>query len=89
MAVKEGQYANYYIREAGGFASLADKRGTRVIRAKTGQKIKPGRGIVHSGDIIWIPEKKERDSWETLRNFIGMLAQIATIFLVIDAATKD
>lgn len=89
VPIKEGRYANYYIREAGGYASRADRRGTRVIRARSGQKIKPGHGVVHPGDIIWIPEKRERDSWETFRDVIGMLAQIATIFLVIDAATGD
>lgn len=89
VPVKEGQYANYYIREAGGFASRADKRGTRVIRSRTGQKLKTGQAIVNAGDIIWIPEKKERDGWETFRDVVWVLAQIATIFLVIDSATRD
>lgn len=88
LPVEEGQYANHYIRQAGGYASRADKRGTRVIRARTGQKIKSGRATVNAGDIIWIPEKKERDGWETFRDVVWMLAQIATIFLVIDSATK-
>ena len=89
LPLEEGQYANHYIRQAGGYASRADKRGTRVIRARTGQKLKTGQATVNAGDIIWIPEKKERDGWETFRDVVWMLAQIATIFLVIDSATRD
>lgn len=85
----EGQYAGYYIREAGGHASRADKRGTRVIRGKWGQKLKSGDAKVVPGDIIWVPEKKERDGWETFRDAVWVLAQIATVFLVIDSATRD
>ncbi len=88
VPVEEGQYAGYYIRQAGGFASRADKRGTRVIRARTGQKLKTGRAVVQPGDIIWIPEKKERDGWETFRDVVWVFAQIATVFLVIDSATR-
>jgi len=89
LPLEEGQYANHYIRQAGGYASRADKRGTRVIKARTGQKLKTGQSTVNAGDIIWIPEKKERDGWETFRDVVWMLAQIATIFLVIDAATRE
>jgi protein involved in polysaccharide export with SLBB domain len=89
VPIKEGQYANYYIREAGGYASRADKRGARVIKSRTGQKLKTGQTIVQAGDIIWIPEKKERDGWETFRDVVWVLAQIATVFLVIDAATRE
>jgi polysaccharide export outer membrane protein len=88
LPIEEGQYANHYIRKAGGYTSRADKRGVRVIRAKTGQKIKTGQAVVSPGDIIWIPEKKERDGWETFRDVIWVVAQIATIFLVIDSAAK-
>ena len=88
LPVEEGQYANHYIRLAGGYGSRADKRGTRLIRARTGQKLKTGRAVVRPGDIIWIPEKKERDGWETFRDVVWVLAQIATVFLVIDSATR-
>jgi polysaccharide export outer membrane protein len=85
----EGQYAGYYIREAGGHGSRADKRGTRVIRGKWGQKLKSGDSKVVPGDVIWVPEKKERDGWETFRDLVWVVAQIATVFLIIDSATKD
>ncbi len=85
----EGQYGGYYIREAGGYASRADKRGTRIIRGQWGQKTKTGDGPVLPGDIVWVPEKKERGGWETFRDVVLVFAQIATVFLVIDAATKD
>jgi protein involved in polysaccharide export with SLBB domain len=84
----EGQYGGYYIHEAGGYASRADKRGTRVIRGQWGQKLKTGDSPVRPGDIVWVPEKKERGGWETFRDVVGVFAQIATVFLVIDAATK-
>lgn len=89
VPLEEGQYANYYIRQAGGYTSRADKRGTRVIRGRTGQKLKTGQAVVDAGDIIWIPEKKERDGWETFRDVVWVLAQIATVFLVIDSATRS
>jgi protein involved in polysaccharide export with SLBB domain len=88
VPLEEGREASYYIKQAGGYASRADRRGTRVIRARTGQKLKAGGTPVHAGDIIWIPEKKERDGWETFRDVATVLAQLAAVFLVIDAATE-
>lgn len=74
-----------YIKLAGGFAPGADKRATRIIRAASGQKIKPGSQVVLPGDIIWVPTKPEKSRWDVAKDLIMVLGQVATIYFVIDA----
>ncbi len=40
------------------------------------------------GDRLWVPEKPPRSTWATVRDVVVLLSQVATIYLVIDQATK-
>jgi len=76
-----------YIRLAGGFAWNARKNKVRVIRARTGEWLKPSEvEKLEPGDAIWIPEKPERDWWLLFRQFMTVAAQGATLYLVVKSA---
>ena len=85
---RAGQDHDDYVRQAGGFAPGADKRGTKLIRGLTGQRIKPGGERVRPGDIIWIPRRPDRDWWKIAKDVLQILAQLATIYVVADEVSK-
>ncbi|MGQ9604171.1 MAG: SLBB domain-containing protein [bacterium] len=88
LSFRKGFRFRDYIELAGGYASGADKRATRVIRATGGQQVKPGSVEIQPGDIIWVPRKPERSGWEIAKDVINVVTQLATIYLVVDAIAK-
>ncbi len=75
----------YYIAEAGGYNYNAKKSKVHIIKAKTGEWLRPGRKVsIEVGDTIFVPEKGEIDWWELTRDLVAVGYQLATIYLVID-----
>ena len=84
-----GRHADSYVRIAGGFTDRARKSHMRVTVARTGQQMRAGEaGVIHAGDTVWVPARPERSKWTTLRDVLTTAAQIATVYLVINQATK-
>lgn len=80
--------ASHYIKQAGGYASRADKGEARVIRGVTGEwEPAGGADRIVPGDEIWVPEKPERDWWQFAQDAVRFAASVATVYLVIDQAT--
>jgi len=78
----------YYIRKAGGFSWRARKGKVRIIKGLTGEWIKPGRSVkIDPGDVIWIPEKPERDYWGFFKDAMMVMGNLATVYLVVKTAT--
>jgi polysaccharide export outer membrane protein len=79
----------YYLDRVGGYAWRADRGRTFVLKGGTGAAVKKGRvGSLDPGDIIVVPTKRERDVWNTLKESMVVVANLATIYLVIDQATR-
>jgi protein involved in polysaccharide export with SLBB domain len=82
--------ASYYIREAGGYAPDAHRGKTKVIRSGTGERLPTARaGALLPGDVIWIPERQEIDWWELVREVAGLATSLATVYIVVNEATKN
>jgi len=80
----------YYIEQAGGFSWNPRKSKIRIIRASTGEWLKPTKKtVIEVGDMIFIPEKPEFDYWEFAKDFMGIAAQVATVFIVIKNAVSQ
>jgi len=89
VAFGDGRRVDDYVRAAGGYTDRADKGGTRVTVARTGQQMKPrDAGMIRAGDTVWVPAKPHRSGWATFRDVLTTGAQIATVYLVIHQATK-
>jgi protein involved in polysaccharide export with SLBB domain len=86
---RAGKKLSYYIDQAGGYHWNARKSRVRVIKGSTGQWLKPSkvRGI-EPGDVIWVPEKPERNYWDLFKDFVRVSAEIATVILVAHQVTK-
>ena len=77
-----------YVSRAGGYAEDADRGKTRVIRAGSGEWIRLSEvSQINPGDTIWIPEKQERDYWNTFKDVLSVTTQILTVYLIVDRAT--
>ncbi|HEU4726095.1 MAG TPA: SLBB domain-containing protein [Candidatus Eisenbacteria bacterium] len=84
-----GRSVGDYVAAAGGYTKNANKGRVRVTLASTGRPVGASDvDALHAGDIVWVPAKAPRSSWATLRDVLTTLAQVATIYLVIDQATK-
>lgn len=80
---------SYYLERVGGYAWRADRGRTFVLKGGTGAAVK--RGQVRSldpGDIIVVPTKRDRDWWSTFKESMVVVANLATIYLVVDQATR-
>ena len=81
--------AGYYIEQAGGYSSKADRGETTVIKSVTGEWEPAGdAGAIVPGDEIWVPERPERDWWQFAQDAVRFAASIATVYLVINQATE-
>jgi len=87
--IAEDERATYYIKKAGGYTSRADKGKTRVIRGTAGQRFEATWATILPGDIIWVPEKRERDWWQNFKDVVTIAAQLATVYLVIREVARN
>ena len=86
---QEGQAVEYYIRLAGGYGYKANKHDIRIVKANTGALIKADRKTeVAMGDKIMVPQTKGVNMWQLVKDTGIFLANIATIYLVINQALK-
>jgi len=77
-----------YIAKAGGYTFRSAKARVTVIRAVTGEWERKGKADrLGPGDTIWIPQKRH-NFWKDALAGIGVVSQLATIYLVIQNATK-
>jgi protein involved in polysaccharide export with SLBB domain len=80
-----GKRFGYYVRQAGGYASGAQRGGTRVINAVTGGRRRAARaGALDPGDIVWVPESDPVDWWEVVKDVAAFASTLATLYLIID-----
>ena len=84
-----GKRYGHYIKQAGGYTSLARKSRVRVVRGATGEWMHAGSaGVLEPGDLIWVPERDESDWWKLTREIAGFIMSVVTVYVVIDQATK-
>ena len=78
----------YYIEQAGGFSWNARKGKIRLIKADTGEWLKPKKDtIVEVKDMLFVPEKPDIDYWALTKDVMKMAAEMATLIIVIQSVT--
>ena len=84
-----GKKIKYYIEKAGGLTWDAKKRSIKVT--KVSGEIKDDEDVkdLQPGDIIWVPRKPDRHWWEIFRQTIAVVAQMATVYIVVDQALRN
>ena len=80
-----GERYGHYVRQAGGYASDANRSATRVIDGATGARRRARRaGTLAPGDIVWVPESEPIDWWELVKDVAAFASTVATLYLIID-----
>lgn len=83
-----GKNPGYYISKAGGVMHDGVRGKAKVIRA-SGETVDDDEvSRLEPGDAIWVPRRGDRSRWDNFRDIITVLAQLATIYVVIDRATQ-
>lgn len=84
-----GATAGDYVDMAGGYADRADRKQTRV-GAGPGDNFRVAKdaGSPAPGDQVWVPEKTPRSGWETVRDALLVVGQLATIVLLVDQLSE-
>ena len=78
-----------YIAAAGGYNKRAKKGNVKIIKGKTGVWLDADEKVkIEEGDIIFVPEKKERDWWEMFKEGLLVTSQIATILFIVSNVSK-
>lgn len=86
---KEDATVDYYIKAAGGYGYKANRGDIRIIKANTGAVVKSESNTrVAMGDRIMVPQKKGINVWQFLKDTGFFLANIATIYIVVDQAVN-
>lgn len=89
LPYKSGADYRYYIRRAGGFSDRASKGKISIIKGISSEWMKAKKGKpLEPGDTVWIPEKKKRDYWTFTKETLAFVGNLATVYLVIQQATK-
>jgi protein involved in polysaccharide export with SLBB domain len=83
-----GKDYTWYVQKSGGFSWHANRGKARIIKAISGKWVKPGKTDIEEGDTIFIPEKIDVNYWQISKDIMMVLAQAATIYLVIQNAHK-
>jgi len=85
ITYQNGADIDYYVEKAGGFTKSADKGEIRIIKGTTGTIVKPSsRNRIEVGDEILVPEKRDVDWWQVTKDVGLFLANLATVYIVID-----
>jgi protein involved in polysaccharide export with SLBB domain len=89
VKLEKGMDINHYIQKAGGYNWDAHVGGVRIVKAKTGQRFKPGKNItIEGGDIVHVPEKKPVSYWGVFKDTAQIFANVATIVIVAKNVVK-
>ena len=83
---KSNKKVKYYLNKAGGTTWDARARGIKITKV-TGEILDDEDvNKLEPGDIIWVPRKPDREWWGLFRQTIALIAQLATVYIVVDRA---
>ncbi|MFQ5769787.1 MAG: SLBB domain-containing protein [bacterium] len=78
----------YYLEKAGGASWDANLKQTKIIKV-TGEVVEDENvQDFQPGDIIWVPRKSDKKIWPLVLQTISVMAQLASIYLIIDTAAN-
>jgi len=85
----EGKKWEQYIADAGGYTNNRRLGGVRIIQSHSGNWIKPDKKInINPGDIIFVAEQTDRDTWLDIKDIVLLTSQLVTILIGVSAMTK-
>jgi protein involved in polysaccharide export with SLBB domain len=78
----EGKGYKYYVDACGGYTNNRVLGGIRVVRDNDGGWVKPSKKLqLRPGDMVFVPEKSDRDRWTDLKDVALLATQILSIVM--------
>lgn len=85
VAYRPGDTWEDYVETSGGFTRRADSGRVRIARGELGAFLPASdAGPVAEDYVIWVPEARRSSWWQTTREIVTVVSQIATIYLILD-----
>jgi hypothetical protein len=85
VAYRPGDDWHDYVEASGGLTKRADSGRVRVARGELGAFVPASdAGAIAEDYVIWVPESKRSSWWQTTREAVAIVSQLATIYLIID-----
>ncbi len=85
----EGKNWRYYVEQAGGYDNNRRYMSIRVMLGDSGNWVKPKKDMeLHPGDMIFVPDKRDRSFWTDVRDIIGVTASAITILIGVQNLAK-
>jgi protein involved in polysaccharide export with SLBB domain len=79
-----GRSVEEYVKLAGGYSERAVPHKVRVKRAVTGQTmLARDVGALQPGDLVWVPERGDPQTWQNFQSVLLVATQVATIILAL------
>jgi polysaccharide export outer membrane protein len=79
-----GRSVEEYVKLAGGYSDRAVPHKVRVKRAVTGQTmLAHDVSSLQPGDMIWVPERGDPQTWQNFQSVLLVATQVATIILAL------
>lgn len=85
----EGGDLSHYLDAAGGMNRAGWKGRTVIIKARNGSQLRYHKGMeVNPGDMLFVPQRPRTTSWEKFKDVVSVVAQLATLALIIQNTSK-
>jgi protein involved in polysaccharide export with SLBB domain len=85
----EGGDLSHYIDAAGGMNRAGWKGRAIIIKARNGSQLRYHKNMeVNPGDVLFVPQRPRTTSWEKFKDIVSVVAQLATLALIIQNTSK-
>lgn len=85
----EGGDLSHYLEKAGGKNKAGWKGRAVLIKGRNGSQIRYSSKVsIDPGDVVFVPQRPRTTGWDRIKDVITVVAQLATVVLVIDSASK-
>jgi polysaccharide export outer membrane protein len=89
VAWTSGEDLDHYLEQAGGINRSGWKSRAWILKARNGSLIQYQSSLpIDPGDVVFVPNKPQPATWDTIKDIIGVTAQVATVVLIIQNIKK-
>ncbi len=86
---QDGADLNHYVAMAGGKNRAGWLGRSVILKVRNGSQLRYSQQVtVDPGDVLFIPQRPRTTGWERVKDILTVVAQLATVVLVVDTATK-
>ncbi len=86
VTYRQGADLSYYLAKAGGPSWDASVKQTKIVKVSGEVVDDEDVRTFQAGDLIWVPRKSESKFWPVALQTITVMAQLASVYLIVDTS---